>query len=75
MKHEQGERIYDPEKDFSDNSALILTSDLETWIKDTAHPLPKWVWARLSQGERTYMYHTGHVISDGQKDWLENWPL
>lgn len=41
MKHDQGERIYDPEKDFSDNSALILTLDLETWIKDTAHPLPK----------------------------------
>lgn len=37
---DQRERIYDPDKDFSDNSAMKLTFKLETWFKVTAHPLP-----------------------------------
>lgn len=45
---DHGERIYDPDKDFSHNSAITLTFDLETWFKVGE------VWARLSQGERRY---------------------
>lgn len=35
-----GREYSDPDKDFWDNSAMILTLDLETWFLVTAHPLP-----------------------------------
>lgn len=38
---DQEEIIYDLEKDFSYNSALTLTLDLETYFKVIAHRLPK----------------------------------
>lgn len=38
---DQGERIYDLDKDFADNSAMTLTLNLETWFEVTAKTLPK----------------------------------
>lgn len=38
---DQGERMYDPRYDFSDNSVISVTLILETWLKVMAHILPK----------------------------------
>lgn len=77
---ETGKRTYDPDNDFSDNSVMILTLDLETWFKITAHPLPKgtlqvtyepnWAKGREDMPQK--------MISDGQMDertnrWTDRW--
>lgn len=38
---DQGERIYDLDKDFSGNSAMTLILDLQTWFKVTSHTSSK----------------------------------
>lgn len=67
---EQGERIYDLDKDFSHNSAMSLSLDLETWYKVTAYPLlkdslwmkfePDWVKGRVDM-----LQTNGHEQTDG----------
>lgn len=49
---DQGERIhiYDPNKNFLDNSAKILTLDSETWFIVSAQALPKeTLWTDLAK--------------------------
>lgn len=63
---DQGERIYDLDKDFKDNSAMTLSLDLETLFKATAHLLLKgtlWVkyvpdWAT---GREDIRHTIGHI--------------
>lgn len=55
---DEGEKRYALDKNFSYNSAMTLTLDLETWLKVTVYPLPKGtMWVKygpcnLCQGER-----------------------
>lgn len=39
--YDKGKKLYDPDKDFSDNSAIALTLDPITWFNFSAHTLTK----------------------------------
>lgn len=69
----QGEKRYATDKDFTYNSDMTLSLDLETWFKVTAHPLPKdTLQVKFKPGwasGREDMPQTSDLgMTDGQKD-------
>uniref|UniRef100_K1RVG7 Uncharacterized protein n=1 Tax=Magallana gigas TaxID=29159 RepID=K1RVG7_MAGGI len=76
---DQGQRRYAPEKDFSHNSSMTLTLDLETSFKVTTHSLPKGTlqvknepdWAKGREDmlrTRDLGWTEGQTQMDGEKD-------
>lgn len=70
-----GKRIYDPDKDFSHISVMMLTFDLETSFNVTAHALLKsTLWVKFepdwNKGKEDKLQTSDLGRKDGCMDWL-----
>ena len=57
------EKRYAPDKDFSINSAMTFTFDLENWFKVTKHPIFAWFNMTLTLDLQTVFKVTAHPLT------------
>lgn len=69
---DEGEKRYSLDNNFSYNSAMTLTLDLETWLKVTVYPLPKGTRVKYEPICAKGKECSGQEIPDRQKDRLIN---